>query len=426
MTSPVALSPSASPPSWLGFKTDHSYPKGKIKVLLLETINPRAKQLFEAEGFQVESVAGTLPIEELKARISDVHAVGIRSRTNLTREILEAGKKLLVVGCFCIGTNQVELESAKELGVPVFNSPFCNSRSVAELIIAEIISLSRQLGDRNREMHTGAWKKSDKGCREVRGKILGIVGYGHIGSQLSVLAEGLGLRVIFYDVVNVMALGNSRACRSLSELLGKADFVTLHVPLTPETTNMIAAKEIAMMKRGSYLLNASRGTVVDLEALASALKSGHLAGAALDVYPSEPSANISNDFKSVMQNCPNTILTPHIGGSTEEAQVAIADEVSTNMIAFINSGRTMGAVNFPIIDQHFSLDTHRILNIHKNIPGTLRNINNILADYNIVSQSLDTSGPIGYLVVDVDKEASHEVKKKIAELPTSIKTRILY
>jgi len=294
------------------------------------------------------------------------------------------------------------------------------------LIIAEVIALSRQLCDRVREVHQGTWQKSAKNCREIRGKTLGIVGYGHIGSQLSVLAEAMGMRVRYFDIESVMPLGNAVSTTSLSELLSTSDFVTLHVPDTESTRRMIGATQLAQMKQGSFLLNASRGSVVDLSALSSALKSGHLAGAAVDVYPQEPEANCVNSFETPLKGCQNTILTPHIGGSTEEAQLAIADQVARHIIDFINSGRTKGAVNFPELELKFGHNHHRILNVHRNVPGVLKSINNILSDYNIVSQVLDTQESIGYLIVDVDKEASRQIKEQIAALEKSIKTRILF
>jgi len=404
----------------------YSFQKEKIKILLLENINVTAYNLFKREGFQVDCLTGTLPPDELKKRISDAHAIGIRSRTKLTDEIIAAGKRLLTIGCFCIGTDQVDLSSAQCRGIPVFNSPFCNSRSVAELIISEVIALSRQLCDRVREVHEGTWQKSARNCREVRGKTLGIIGYGHIGSQLSVLAESMGMRVIFYDIESVMPLGNAVPTSSMSEVLSTADFVTLHVPDTESTRNMITSEQIALMKPGAFLLNASRGSVVDLSALASALKTGHLGGAAVDVYPEEPETNTNKTFETPLRGCPNTILTPHIGGSTEEAQVAIAEEVTRHIIDFINSGKTKGAVNFPELELKFGHNHHRILNVHRNVPGVLKSINNILSDYNIVSQVLDTQESIGYLIVDVDKEASRQIKEQIAALDKSIKTRILF
>jgi len=361
----------------------------------------------------------------LKEKIKEYHVIGIRSKTVLTAEILANASNLLCVGCFCIGTDQVDLVAAQIKGIPVFNSPYQNSRSVAELIIANIINLARQLGEKNREMHNKIWNKTAKNCFEVRGKVLGIVGYGHIGAQLSVLAEALGMIVRYHDVEEVLALGNSKKVISLEEILSSADFVTLHVPDTPKTRNMITEKEIALMKKGSFLLNASRGTVVDHKALAAALKSGHLGGAYVDVFPSEPNGN-SNSWESELQSCPNTILTPHIGGSTTEAQDAIGLEVARRFILYLETGSTQGAVNFPNQNLPYVDGTHRILNIHKNTPGVLKAINNILSVYNVESQILLTKGDIGYLIVDVGVETSENIREEISRLPTSIKTRILY
>lgn len=404
-----------------------SYPKSQIKILLLENIHPLAKAMFAAEGFQVETTQGALTPEQLKEKIKDVHVLGIRSKTQVTAEALKNAKRLLTLGCFCIGTNQVDLGAAKELGIPVFNAPFGNTRSVAEMIIAEIIMLSRQLGQRNNEVHQGIWKKVSTGCYEVRGKTLGIVGYGHIGSQVSTLAEALGMKVIFCDIVSKLPLGNARACNTLNEVLRESDFVTLHVPATPQTHLMITETQLAQMKKGSYLINASRGTVVDIPALAARLKAGQLAGAAIDVYPEEPEAN-TDKFKTDLQGIPNVILTPHIGGATEEAQSNIGEEVPTSLIRFVNNGSTRGAVNFPNIDVPPTRNSHRILNIHRNVPGVLREINKIVGDLgaNIEAQTLSTDGDIGYLVLDTNKELSLEVKNAIEALPTSIKTRILY
>jgi len=402
-----------------------SFPKNKIKILLLENIHANAVKAFTKQEFQVECHPGTLSEEQLLEKVEDVHVLGIRSRTQLTDKVFSATKRLLVVGCFCIGTNQVDLLAAEKRGVPVFNSPFSNSRSVAELMIGEIISLSRHLGDRNKEMHTGVWKKTDKGCREIRGKTLGIVGYGHIGSQLSVLAESMGLKVLYYDIKHILAMGNSTRCPDLESLLRQSDFVSLHVPETTLTKNMISQPQIELMKEGAILLNASRGTVVDVEALAEALRSGRLGGAAIDVYPTEPESN-TDKWQCVLQNCPNTILTPHIGGSTMEAQAAIGDEVAHKLIRYVNTGRTGGAVNFPIIEMQPDPASHRILNIHKNVPGVLKEINSILCDFNVNAQQLGTTPHIGYLVVDVDREASKQIKERIAALQVSIRTRILY
>jgi D-3-phosphoglycerate dehydrogenase len=404
-----------------------SFPKGRIKVLLLESISASAREVFGDEGFQVETLAHSPPPDELARRIADVHILGLRSKTRLGAESLAAARRLLTVGCFCIGTDQVDLEAANRRGIPVFNAPFSNTRSVAELMIAEIIALARQLFDRSREVHEGRWHKVAAGCREIRGKVLGIVGYGHIGRQLGVLAEALGMRVVFYDHLARLPMGNNSAAPSLGQLLESADFVSLHVPETPQTKNMIGAPELARMREGSFLLNASRGSVVVIPALAEALRSGHLAGAAIDVHPDEPEQN-REDFGSPLQGLPNVILTPHVGGSTSEAQVAIGREVSTALTRFVNTGATTGAVNFPIVDLPAVQGAHRILNAHRNVPGVLRDINRIVSEHhaNIQSQFLATDPNIGYLIMDIDKEVSNEVNKAIAALETSIRTRILY
>jgi D-3-phosphoglycerate dehydrogenase len=403
-----------------------SYPKSKIKVLLLENIHAVAVEAFKSESFQVEALAGALSEEQLKEKITNVHLVGIRSKTKLTDAVLAEAQRLLAVGCFCIGIDQVDLVAAEKRGIPVFNSPFSNSRSVAELIIGEIISLSRRLGDRNMEMHRGTWNKSAKGCKEIRGKTLGIVGYGHIGSQLSVLAESMGMKVIFYDIARLMPIGNAVPCADLPTLLAKADFVTLHVPDTEQTRKMIGKEQLAMMKKGAILLNASRGSVVDIEALVDALKSGQLGGAAIDVYPKEPEEN-TKDWVTPLQGCPNTILTPHIGGSTEEAQEAIGREVSNALISLVNTGSTIGSVNFPEISLPYGgPNTHRILNIHQNRPGVMRDVNTILSEINVSGEILGTRPHVGYLIADVDQAASDRIKHLISQIPSSIRTRILY
>jgi D-3-phosphoglycerate dehydrogenase len=333
----------------------------------------------------------------------------------------------LSVGAFCIGTNQIRLGHANKRGVPVFNAPFSNTRSVAELMISEIVMLSRHLGDRSREVHAGQWKKVAVGSHEVRGKTIGIVGYGHIGSQVGVLAEGFGMRVVFHDIVAKLPMGNNRSMAKLEDVLAESDFVVLHVPETPQTKNMIGADELAKMKKGACLLNASRGTVVDIDALAAAIKSGHIGGAAVDVYPSEPETN-SEGFESALRGLPNVILTPHIGGSTEEAQEAIGREVSAALIKFINQGATTGAVNFPQVELPMPKNAHRILNVHRNQPGVLRDINRIVSDLeaNIRAQLLSTDPDIGYLIMDLDQDVSNDVRKAVAALPTSIRTRILF
>ena len=404
-----------------------SFPKGEIKVLLLENIHPVAKAAFVADGFAVETLGSALSERDLIEKIKDVHILGIRSKTQITPAVLDAGKRLLTVGTFCIGTNQVSLGHATRRGVPVFNAPFSNTRSVAELIIGEIVMLARQIGDRSREVHEGHWRKIATNCREVRGKTLGIVGYGHIGRQVGVLAEGFGLRVQFYDIAAQLPMGNNQSRTTLDEVLSTSDFVTLHVPATPQTANMITAREIGLMKKGAYLLNASRGNVVVIEALAEALKKGALGGAAIDVYPDEPEGN-SDGFSSQLRGLPNVILTPHVGGSTEEAQEAIGHEVSAALLKFINRGTTTGSVNFPIVELPMASDTHRILNVHRNVPGVLRDINKIVSDLhaNIRAQLLATDADIGYLIMDLDHNVSEDVRREVAALETNIRTRILY
>jgi D-3-phosphoglycerate dehydrogenase / 2-oxoglutarate reductase len=404
-----------------------SFPKDQIKVLLLENIHPSAHALFTGEGFHLETASGALPQAELIERVADVHVLGIRSKTRVTDAVLAAGRRLLAVGCFCIGTNQVDLASASRRGVPVFNAPFSNTRSVAEMILSQVVMLSRRLGDRAREMHLGQWRKVATGSFEVRHKTLGIVGYGHIGRQLGVIAEMLGMRVLFFDVAAKLPMGNNRATRTLDELLGESDFVTLHVPETAQTREMMGAREMAVMRAGGYLLNASRGTVVDIAALAEALKSGHLAGAAIDVFPEEPETN-SDGFKTPLQGLANVIMTPHIGGSTAEAQEAIGREVGAALVKYVNAGVTTGAVSFPQVDLPPTPGKHRILNVHRNVPGVLRDINHLVSEKgaNIAAQVLATDPDIGYLVMDLDQNVSRDVKKAMAALPTSIKTRILY
>jgi len=399
----------------------------EIKILLLENISEVAVEGFVRQGFKVESLRGSLSESELKQKIKGVHALGIRSKSKITDSILAEADSLLAIGCFCIGTDQVDLPAAERRGIPVFNSPFCNSRSVAELILAEIICLSRRLGDVNTGMHKGVWDKNAKNCHEIRGKKLGIIGYGHIGTQLGIMAEAMGLHVLFYDIENLMPIGNSRKCESLEDLLKEADYVTCHVPSTELTKNMIGEREISLMKKGSYLLNASRGSVVVIPAVKKAIESGHLAGAAIDVFPTEPEANIK-DWTNELQHLPNVILTPHIGGSTEEAQIAIGSEVTDKIIKLVKTGSTASAVNFPHCDipDDKKVTTHRVLNVHKNVPGVLKNINNILGEFNVLAQQLRTSSEIGYLIVDVDHETSEDVKTAIEALPSSIKTRVLY
>lgn len=404
-----------------------SYPKNKIKVLLLENIHPNATEILLREGFQVENVKTALSEKDLIEKVHGVHLLGIRSKTQIPDSVIAAGKQLLAMGCFCIGTNQVDLRAANRRGVPVFNAPFSNTRSVAELVIAEVVSLARQLTDRSREVHDGVWKKVASHCYEIRGKTIGIVGYGHIGGQVGVLAESFGMRVLAYDVASKLSIGNTRSLPNLEEVLAQSDFVTLHVPETAQTKNMIGARELALMKKGGFLINASRGSVVDIEALAASIRSGHLGGAAVDVFPDEPSGN-EVKFISALQGLPNVILTPHIGGSTEEAQANIGKEVANSLTRFMNEGATPSAVNFPRVEAAIIPGVHRILNVHRNVPGVLRDINKIVSDLhaNIRGQVLSTDNDIGYLVMDLDQNVSGLVKDAIEGLETSIRTRILF
>jgi D-3-phosphoglycerate dehydrogenase len=400
-----------------------------LTVLLLEKIHDVAEAQLKEAGFTVRRVNAALKEDELIEKLSGVQVLGIRSKTNVTKRVLESAnaKDLLAIGAFCIGTNQIALADAMKHGVCVFNAPFSNTRSVAELVIAEVIMLSRQLGDRDMEMHQGVWKKLATGSHEVRGKTLGIVGYGHIGSQVGVLAEFFGMRVLYYDVATKLPLSNNTPCRTLDEVLKASDFVTLHVPETPQTKGLIGRKQLEVMKKEACLINASRGTVVDLEALAERIKSGHLGGAAVDVYPDEPEGNESKGFVTPLQHVPNVILTPHIGGSTLEAQEAIGREVATSLCKYVELGASAGSVNFPPVELPPSPGTHRIMHVHQNVPGVLRDVNRVIGDANanIHAQLLSTNPDIGYLVMDLDSSVSAQVTKALLELPTTIKARAL-
>lgn len=404
-----------------------SFPKGRIKILLLENIHPGAAQLFEQDGLSVESVSSALNEEELCERISDVHILGIRSKTQVTEKVLRSARRLLSVGCFCIGTNQVDLKAAAKLGTAVFNAPFSNTRSVAELVISQVIALSRRLTDRSVAMHQGQWNKSATGSFEVRGKTLGIIGYGHIGRQVGVLAEAVGLQVRFFDTLQKLPMGNNVPVSSMAELLESSDFVTLHVPATDATKYMFGPEQISQMRPGSRLLNLSRGNVVDIPALADALRTKKLSGAAVDVFPQEPKNN-SEPFESELRGLDNVILTPHVGGSTEEAQAAIGLEVAHALLKFLNTGGTPTAVGFPQIEPPALRGRHRILNIHRNIPGVLSDINGIISELNanVEGQVLSTNQEIGYLVLDLDRDVSSEVADRVSKLDASIRTRILY
>ncbi len=404
-----------------------SFPKSQIRFLLLENVHPGAHELIREEGFRLETSPGALREDELVERIRDVHVLGFRSRTRVTGRALLEARRLLALGAFCIGTNQVALDAATSRGVPVFNAPFSNTRSVAELVIAEIIALARRLADRSREMHGGRWRKGAPSCYEVRGKTLGIVGYGHIGTQVGILAEAVGMQVLFHDITPKLPIGNNRPADSLQTVLAQADFVTLHVPETPLTRGLIGERELGFMRSGAYLLNLSRGSVVDVGALAKALRSGHLAGAAADVFPAEPDGN-TDDFATELHGIPNVILTPHVGGSTEEAQQAIGREVAIALVKFVNTGATTGSVNFPHVEPPPLRGRHRLLNVHRNVPGVLSSINRIVSDAhaNIESQILATTPAIGYLVMDLNREVSKEVRLRMSALETSIRTRVLY
>jgi len=409
-----------------------------VRLLILENISQDAVSAFRTLGFHVDHFTKAMSEEELLEKIPTYHAIGIRSKTKITQRVIRAAPKLLAIGCFCIGTNQVDLKAAAAAGIPVFNSPFSNSRSVAELVMGELVALSRQLFERSYELRNGIWNKQSKGCWEVRGKTLGIVGYGHIGSQLSVLAEAFGLRVIFYDVLNIMPLGSARQVPTLHGLLAEADYVSLHVPELPETTNMISTAQFSAMKAGAYFINNARGKVVDIPALVAALKSGHLAGAAVDVFPHEPGSNGPgfddqlNSWATELRNIPNVILTPHIGGSTEEAQRMIGDEVAQALSAYLGYGCTLGAVNFPEVDLRAitaEQDTHiRICHVHKNQPGVLRQINEVLSTYNVEKQYSDSKGEIAYLmadIADVSREDVAKMQELIEKTDANVLTRFL-
>lgn len=403
-----------------------SYPKNRIKILLLENVHPDAFDKLSKDGFTVETVSKSLSEEELIERIKDVHVLGIRSKTQVTQKVIEAAEKLMVVGAFCIGTKQIDLETCKENGVVVFNAPYSNTRSVVELAIGEIIMLMRSVFQRSTELHNGQWNKTAQGSKEVRGKKLGIVGYGNIGKQLSILAEALGMDVYYYDVEDKLALGNATKIEKLADLLAIADVVTLHIDDNAANRNFIGKKEIAQMKDGAHLVNLSRGFVVDINALTKALKKGKIAGAAVDVYPEEPRAN--GGFYTELKGLNNVILTPHVGGSTEEAQKDIADFVPSKMMAYINSGNTVDAVNFPNIRLPKHSNAHRFLHIHKNVPGVMARINKVLAKYdmNIIGQYLSTDEKVGYVITDVDKEYNQKVINKLKEVDGTIKFRVLY
>jgi len=404
-----------------------SYPKNRIKALLLEGVHEQAVRIFEEEGYQVEYLTTSLSEEELCERIKDVNILGIRSKTQITERVVKSAKRLINIGAFCIGTNQIDLKACTQQGVAVFNAPYSNTRSVVELAIAEIIMLVRNLPDKTRHMHRGKWQKSADGAHEVRGKKLGIIGYGNIGAQLSIVAEALGLDVYYYDLEDKLALGNSTKCNTMEELLSKVDIVTLHVDGRPENNHIFGAREFEMMKDGAIFLNLARGKVVDVEALRDAVQSGKLKGCAVDVYPQEPKSN-DEPFESPLMGLPNTILTPHIGGSTAEAQENIGSFVPNKIIQYVNTGSTAGSVNFPNVQLSEVKNAHRLLHIHHNVPKVLARIDQILAkhDINILSQYLKTNEQIGYVITDVDKAYGEELLEELKQIEPTIWFRVLY
>ncbi len=404
-----------------------SFPKNKIRVLLLENIHPAALARFEAESYQIESLPHALDEETLCRKIESVHLLGIRSKTQVNATVLQHARRLWAIGCFCIGTNQVDLVQARRQGVAVFNAPYSNTRSVAELVIGEIIMLLRRVFPKHEAAQRGVWEKSSEGCFEVRGKTLGIIGYGHIGSQVSILAEALGMEVIYYDIAEKLPLGNAKPVHSLVDLLHRADVVTLHVPEDESTINMISAPQLRLMKRGSYLLNLSRGRNVNLTDLRHALLEGHLAGAAVDVFPHEPQSN-HEKFESELQGLPNVILTPHIGGSTRESQEDIGIKTSEKLITYMNTGATLGSVNFPEVQLPVQGQRHRVLHIHKNVPGVMSTFSQEFARFgiNIEGQILKTEEEIGYLVTDVDRLVDRQIVEDLKKMEVTIKVRVLY
>ncbi|RYG13083.1 MAG: phosphoglycerate dehydrogenase [Burkholderiales bacterium] len=408
--------------------TKTSLDKSKIRFLLLEGIHPSAVEVLRSAGYsQIESLPGALEGPALHEKIAEAHFIGIRSRTQLTAEAFTHAHKLAAVGCFCIGTNQVDLDAARERGIAVFNAPYSNTRSVAELVLAEAILLLRGVPEKSAVAHRGGWLKSAENAYEIRGKTLGVVGYGSIGTQLSVLAEALGMHVAFFDVVNKLPLGNARQVQKLDDLLSTSDIVTLHVPETPATHQMIGAEQIARLKPGGILINASRGTVVDIDALAAALRSGKLLGAAVDVFPVEPRSN-KDSFESPLRGLDNVILTPHIGGSTMEAQANIGLEVAEKLVKYSDNGTTTTSVNFPEVALPAHAGKHRLLHVHRNVPGVLSAVNRIFSEnhINIASQFLQTNDKIGYVVTDIEAASSDLALEKLGEVPGTIRSRVLF
>lgn len=409
-------------------KKNTSYPKEKVNVLFLENISDTAVKLFKDAGYSsIRKLPGALSENDLINEVKDVHLLGIRSKTQITSKVLDAALKLQAIGCFCIGTNQVDLKTARNKGIVVFNAPYSNTRSVAELVIASSIMLIRRIPDKNIAAHQGKWMKDSKGSYELRGKTIGIVGYGNIGTQVSVLAESMGMKVLFYDVVTKLPLGNAVACSSLKELTSKSDIVTLHVPELPTTKNLISKQALKHFKEGSILINYARGEVVDLDALSVAINEKYITGAAIDVYPQEPEKN-GDTFKSPLQGLPNVILTPHIGGSTEEAQLNIGEDVSNKLYQYLEKGVTEGSHTVPSLSVPPIEGTHRILHIHKNVPGVLSAINTELSNnnINILGQYLKTNDEVGYVVLDLDRQLSKKAVELLKEVKGTMKVRLLY
>ena len=410
-----------------GFAARFSYPRGRMKVLLLENVHPRAVERFRAEGYAVETLKGALTEERLIERIQGVHVLGVRSKSEVTARVLAAADRLLAVGAFCIGTNQIDLAAAAEKGVAVFNAPYSNTRSVVELVIGLTVALTRRVADKSSALHAGRWEKTADGAHELRGQTLGVVGYGAIGSQLSVLAEAMGMKVVFHDLDEKLALGNARRVRSLDEVLAEADVLTVHVDGRRENANLIGPAQFARMKPGALFINLSRGHVVDIEALADAVRSGRLGGAAVDVFPEEPASN-TDGFVTPLQGLPNIILTPHIGGSTEEAQEAIADFASERLLGFLNRGDTTFSVNLPNVRLSEVTGAHRLLHIHRNQPGVLAAINRALAEggLNILAQHLKTDERTGYVIVDVEGDYDPAALEGLKAVDGALRFRVLY
>jgi len=405
-----------------------SYPKDKIKILMLENISDAAIKVFKDSGYaDIKKISGALSEDQLINEIKHVHMVGIRSKTQITEKVLQHAEKLQAIGCFCIGTNQVNLQAARKKGIVVFNAPYSNTRSVAELVIGASIILIRKILDKNKAAHEGQWNKDAKGSFEIRGKTLGIIGYGNIGSQVSILAESLGMKVIFYDTITKLPLGNAESRKTIKDVVSKSDIITLHIPETQQTKNLINKTLLKQFKKGSILINFARGEVVDLDALAAALTSGNLSGAAIDVFPVEPEKN-GDPFSSPLQHIPNVLLTPHIGGSTEEAQYNIGEDVSAKLLQYLEMGATTGSHTVPELSLSPQEGTHRILHIHTNVPGVLSEINTTLSEnkINVLGQYLKTNDEIGYVVLDIDKRLSKNAVELLRKVKGSLKVRLLY